>query len=214
NAGETLRKGLEASASYRTRKWMVYATYSYVDATFETRNIIQAENNPQVETECQADFGIDADDDDGEPAKCLEILPGNRMPGVPRHRFKAGFDMMLTPKWSLGADLVAISDQFFYGDEANLDRPLPGYTRVNLHTAYNITDNVQIYGLFENLFDKRYSVYGTYFNTELAQEAGPGEHGSGGPDKSLKGLEYDEDNARTSTPAIPFAAYGGIRVRF
>ena len=136
------------------------------------------------------------------------------MAGVPRHRFKAGFDYLITPKWTFGADLIAVSDQIFYGDEGNNDAPLPGYTRVNLHSSYNVTDHVQLYGLIENLFDKQYGVYGTYFNTELAQASRTGEDGTGGPDPSLNGLEYNPDNARTITPAIPFAAYGGMRVRF
>ena len=193
---------------------MAYASYSYVDATFESRNIIPAENNPQVETECLADFGINAPDDDGEPATCLEILPGNRLPGVPRHRFKAGVDFRLTPKWIVGADMIAASDQIFFGDEANLDQPLSGYYRINMHTSYNVTEHVQIYGLIENLTDQQYGIYGTYFNTELAQEAGPGENGTGGPDPSLDGLEYDENSGRTITPAIPFAIYGGVKFRY
>lgn len=214
NAGETLRQGIEASAVYRAQRWMAYASYSFVDATFQSRNIIVSENNPQVTTECDADFGIPAEGEDGEEAKCIEIRPGNRMPGVPRHRFKAGVDFLVTPKWVVGADMISVSDQYFYGDEGNNDAPLPGYTRVNVHSSYNITDHIQIYGLIENLFDNQYGIYGTYFNTELAQAAGPGKNGSGGPDSSLNGLEYDEDNGRTITPAIPFAAYGGVRVRF
>jgi outer membrane receptor protein involved in Fe transport len=210
NAGDTLRQGVDASIQYRDQRLFAYASYSYVDATFQSTNVIPSENNPKVTTEC-SDFGINAEDDD---ELCMQIRPGDRLPGVPRHRFKAGFDYKLTPKWIFGADLIAASNQIFYGDEANLDRPLQGYTKVNLHTSYNITDNVQVYGLIENLFDNQYGIYGTYFNTELAQEAGPGKGGSGGPDKSLKGLVYDPDNARTTTPAIPFAAYGGIKVRF
>jgi outer membrane receptor protein involved in Fe transport len=210
NAGDTLRQGIEASATYRAQRWMAYTSYAYVDATFQSSNIIASENNPQVTTECE-DFNIKADDDD---AMCLEITPGNRMPGVPRHRFKAGLDYLITPDWLLGADLIAVSNQIFYGDEANLDKPLPGYARVNLHSSYNVTRNVQLYGLIENLFDEEYGIYGTYFNTKLAQEAGPGKNGKNGPDPSLNGLIYDKDNARTITPAIPFAAYGGIRVRF
>ncbi|WP_291161758.1 TonB-dependent receptor [Hyphomicrobium sp.] len=157
---------------------------------------------------------MDPSEIDDEIPTCLTIRPGNRMPGVPRHRFKAGFDYKLTPKWTFGSDLIAASDQIFYGDEGNHDRPLPGCVKVNLHTSYDVTDHIQVYGLIENLFDQQYGVYGTYFNTELAQEAGPGEGGSGGPDPSLKGLKYDPDNARTITPAIPFAAYGGVKVRF
>ena len=44
---------------------------------------------------------------------------------------------------------------------------LPGYTRVDLRTSYNITKNFQIYGLVENLFDRRYGLFGTYFNKSL-----------------------------------------------
>ena len=146
------------------------------------------------------------------------------MPGIPQHRFKAGFDYKITPRWTFGSDLIAASNQIFFGDESNVDRPLAGYAKVNLHTSYDITDNVQVYGLIENLFDNQYSIYGTYFNRDLAQQAGPGCGGNnegdpctgtgGGPDKSLNGLKYADDDSRTTTPAIPFAAYGGIKVRF
>lgn len=205
NAGETLRQGVELSATYRAQRWMAYASYSYVDATFRSTNIIASENNPNVTTTCEDLLGAGYDGE--EDATCLVISPGNRMPGVPRHRFKAGFDYMITPKWAFGADLIKVSDQVFYGDEGNLDAPLPGYTRVNLHSSYQLTDHVQVYGLVENLFDEQYGIYGTYFNTKLAQEAA-------GADPSLNGLTYDSNNARTITPAIPFAAYGGVRVKF
>ncbi len=210
NAGETQRQGIDASISYRNERLFGYASYSYVDATFQSTNIIPSENNPKVNTDCPV-----AEHDAGEEVPlCMTIKPGDRMPGIPQHRFKAGFDYKLTPKWIFGADLIAASDQIFYGDEANLDKPLGGYTKVNLHSSYDITDHIQVYGLIENLFDQQYGIYGTYFNTELAQGAGPGKNGSGGPDPSLKGLVYNTDNARTITPAIPFAAYGGLKVKF
>jgi iron complex outermembrane recepter protein len=210
NAGDTLRQGLELGATYRAQRWMAYASYSYVDATFQSTNVIRAENNPQVATSCNS-LGIPGADSD---ANCLVIRPGDRMPGIPRHRFKAGFDYKLTPKWLFGADLISASDQFFYGDEANLDKPLPGYTKVNLHSSYDVTDHVQVYGLIENLFDEQYGIYGTYFNRGLAQTAGPGAGGAGGPDPSLRGLVYSDSNGRTITPALPFAIYGGMKVKY
>lgn len=218
NAGETQRQGIEASATYRNDRWFLYGSYAWIDATYQSTNVIPSENNPKVTTPC-SDFGIGTDEPDGggddeDEAMCMKIKPGDRIPGIPQHRFKAGFEYLLTPKWKFGADLIATSSQFFFGDEANLDRPLGGYTKVNLHTSYDVTDHVQVYGLIDNLFDQQYGLYGTYFNTGLAQTAGPGAGGTGGPDPSLKGLVYDPNNARTITPAIPFAAYGGIKVRF
>lgn len=212
NAGMTQRQGIEAQASYRNERWFLYGSYAFIDATYQSTNVIPSENNPKVTTPC-SDFGI-GDEGDDEAAMCLEIRPGDRIPGVPQHRFKAGFDFKITPRWTFGADLIAASSQYFFGDEANLDKPLGGYTKVNLHTSYNLTENIQIYGLIDNLFNQQYGIYGTYFNTGLAQTAGPGEGGSGGPDPSLRGLVYDPNNGRTITPAIPFAAYGGLKVRF
>jgi outer membrane receptor protein involved in Fe transport len=204
NAGETLRQGVELSATYRAPRWMLYSSYSFIDATFQSRNVIASENNPHETTECEDLVDNPGNDIEGN---CLVINPGNRMPGIPRHRLKAGFDYAITPDWTFGADAIAVSDQIFYGDEGNSDRPLPGYVRVNLHSSYNVTKHVQIYGLIENLFDEEYGVYGTYINTQLAQ-------GAAAADPSLNGLTYDPANARTITPAIPFAAYGGIRVKY
>jgi outer membrane receptor protein involved in Fe transport len=136
------------------------------------------------------------DDDD----VCLQVHKGNRIPGIPQHIFKAGFDYWLTHKWKFGADLLATSSQYFYGDESNQNSPLAGYAKVNLHTSYDVTDHIQIYGLIDNLFDTRFGTYGTYFDTEEASEVSLGE------------IEFN--NARSITPSMPFAAYGGIKVRF
>lgn len=202
NFGETQRQGLEAAVSYRTPSFFAYASYAYVDATFETSGIIPSENNPAAD-ECP----ITGVPDDEEPT-CVFVRPGDRMPGIPRHRFKAGFDYSITPKWIFGADLISASNQIFYGDEGNDNTPLAGYYKINLHSSYNITDNIQLYGLIENLTDEEYGIYGTYINVEAA-------NGAAVADPSLNGEDtFAEGNAKTITPAIPFAAYGGVKVRF
>jgi len=38
---------------------------------------------------------------------------------------------------------------------------LPGYWVLNVHTSYDITRNVQIFALANNLLDKRYALFGT-----------------------------------------------------
>ena len=52
----------------------------------------------------------------------------------------------------------------FFGDEANLNLRLPGYAVVGMNTAYDLTNNIQIYGIFNNILDKHYATYGTYFD--------------------------------------------------
>ena len=108
NAGDTLRQGIEASISYQTQRLFLYANYAFIDPTFQSSLELASPNNPSPEVSpCS-----------GDPAEnCINVRPGDRIPGIPRHRFKAGFDYWLTPKWKFGSDLVAASDQVFFGDE-------------------------------------------------------------------------------------------------
>jgi iron complex outermembrane recepter protein len=180
NAGDTLRQGVELSATYETRTWSVYGSYAFVDATLDSCN-----------------------DPSGQ---CAFLEAGDSLPGIPRHRFKAGFEYWLTPKWKFGADLVAANKSPFFPNEvsedAGIDAQLPGYARVDLHTSYDITDNIQIYGLVKNLFDRRYALYGTYFEADEVSEV----------DQDLGGPGFTDP--RTVSPAMPFAAYGGVKVKF
>jgi len=182
NAGDTLRQGVELSATYETRTWNVYANYAFVDATLDKCT------NP------------------GDDGDCAFLESGDRLPGIPRHIFKAGVDYWLTHKWKIGADLVASSNSPYFpnevSDEEGLNAFLPGYTRVDLHTSYDITDNIQVYGLIKNLFNQKYGLYGTYFEAEEVSEL----------DEALGGPGFED--SRTMSPAMPFAAYGGVKVRF
>jgi iron complex outermembrane receptor protein len=182
NAGDTLRQGVELSGTYETRKWSVYGSYAFVDATLDQCT------NP------------------GEDDLCAFLASGDRLPGIPRHRFKAGFDYWLTPKWKFGADLVAASEQPLFPNEAKEDADadgissmLGGYGRVDLHTSYDVTEKFQIYGLVKNLFDSRYGLYGTYFEE---------------PDEVPVFGRPALSDPRTISPSMPFAAYGGVKIKY
>jgi iron complex outermembrane receptor protein len=182
NAGDTLRQGVELSANYETKRWNVYATYAFVDAT------------------------LDACTEPDDEGLCAFLNQGDRLPGIPRHRFKAGFEYWLTTKWKFGADLVAASNSPFFPNaesaEDELSANLPGYTRVDLNTSYDITDNIQVYGLVKNLFDQRYGLYGTFFEADEVSDV----------DIELGGPGFTDP--RTISPSMPFAAYGGVKVKF
>jgi iron complex outermembrane receptor protein len=105
---------------------------------------------------------------------------------------KAGVDYEVMEGWHAGADAVYVSSQFFVGDESNQNKQIPGYAVFNLHTSYDINKHVQIYGIIDNLFDNHYALYGTYFQSSQTSFTDP----------------------RTETPATPFAAYGGVRIKF
>ena len=161
NAGETRRQGIELGTQYQNSRLSAYATYAFTDATFETANEFSSPFNP-AHVPC-------ADADPGDDPACVNVTPGDRIPGIPRHTFKAGLDYWLTSKWRFGGDLTVASDQIFFGDEGNDSKPLGGYGRVDLHTSYDITDHVQVYGLINNLFNNHYAIYGTYFDSRRGQ---------------------------------------------
>ncbi len=194
NAGDTLRQGIEANVKYETSSWAVYANYAYVRATFETANEFSSPSNP-ASVPCIAD----------PDAACVNVTPGDRIPGIPEHRFKAGFEYNVTEKWTVGADLVAASDQIFLGDEGNDADTLAGYTRVDLNTSYKVSDNIEFYGFVNNVFDREYGLFGTFFEADEASEVVEG--GGVAPITEFR-------DPRTILPAPPVAAYGGVRIKF
>jgi iron complex outermembrane receptor protein len=177
NAGTTRRQGIEASASYRTDRWNVFATYSLVDATFRSPITLSSPNNP---------FAVNG---------LITVLPGDRIPSIPLHRFKAGVEYGEREKWKVGADLVAVSGQYLRGDESNLNPMLPGYWLVNLHGSYWLTKQIEAFALVQNLFNRRYYTFGTFFNTT---------------EVPFLGLT----DPRTLSPGAPLAMYVGLRGKF
>ena len=185
NAGETLREGMEAQINYWYDRLFVYAGYSFVNATYQTALTLSSPFSPSA----------DANTD-------IFVHAGDRIPGIPQNRFKAGFDYGLTSKWKFGADFIAVGDQFFVGDDSNQNKPLGGYAKVNIHTSYDVTDHVQVYGLVNNLFDAHYGTSGVYFDTMDTNASG-----------AALGTIFFTD-PRAIIPAIPLAAYGGIKIHF
>lgn len=196
NIGDTLRQGIEIGGRYTDPRWMIYANYALVHATFQSSFILPSPNNP-VAFECG--------EDGGEELTCVQVNSGDRIPGIPLSRFKAGFDYLITPQWRFGADLVAASSQIFFGDEGNDTAPLGGYAKVDLHTYYDLTENVQLYGLVYNLFNSHYGLFGNYFNLEAANEASEANPATG---------DNFFTNPRTITPAPPLVAYGGVKFHY
>ncbi|MDX2259244.1 MAG: TonB-dependent receptor [Hyphomicrobiaceae bacterium] len=191
NAGDTLRQGIEAKLTYDNQWLSLYAGYSYVHATYETALEYQSPAHP-LGRPCSGDPEV----------TCIDVAPGDRLPNVPDHRFKAGVEYRVLPQWMIGADVIANSGVYHLGDDANLLPKVGGYARVDLKTTYDVTENVQIYGLLNNVFDSRYGVFGTLFENEEAPTDPVG----------IPGFTYD--NPRSIVPGQPISAYGGVKVRF
>lgn len=191
NAGDTLRKGIEAKIAYANERFSTYASYAYIDATYDRLDVTEFSSpaNP-LSQPCLT----------VAEASCITVSPGDNIPGIPKHRFKTGFNYWVTPRWKVSADLIAQTGQYRFGDEANLLDKLGGYTRVDLSTSYDLTENIQLYAFAKNIFDAKYGLFGTLFEADEAPIVGP---------------HYIEfDNPRSVVPGAPIAVYGGVKVKF
>ncbi len=183
NVPGTRRQGIEASAEYRSEQWRAYAGYSLIDATYQFTGNLPSPNNPMA-------------DANGN----VLVTPGKRIPGIPLNQGKFGAEFMPTPQWIFGADFSVVGSSFFVGDQANQNSKLPGYWLANLHASYQLNEHVQLYGLINNLFDKRYALYGTYFDpSDVANVAG---------------FPVALTDNRSEVLGAPLSVFGGIRITF
>jgi outer membrane receptor protein involved in Fe transport len=177
NVGSTRRQGLEAQVNLTSKTLQLYASYALVDARF-LDSLQVGSNSPFA-------------DADGN----VQIMPGNRIPAIPRDRVKAGIDLSVTDAFKIGGDALWVGSQYFVGDESNQAQRLPSYAVFNVHTSYQINKTFQIYGRVDNLFDNRYATYGTFFDTGAIPSA-------------------NFTDPRSVSPARPRAFYAGLRATF
>jgi iron complex outermembrane receptor protein len=149
NIDATLRQGIEASVNYKQARWTTYANFTFIDATFQSTQLLSSPNNPVA-------------DADGN----ILVTPGDHIPAVPAYRFKAGAEYAVTDKWKIGADVNVIGSQYLFGDQSNQNPEVPAYWVVNARTSYQVDKNIEAFGLVQNLFNQHYYVYGTFFQTD------------------------------------------------
>ncbi|MCJ2073566.1 TonB-dependent receptor [Methylobacterium sp. J-030] len=179
NVPATRRQGIEVSAEYVVNPdLLVYANYALIDATYQFNDTLSSPNNPLS--------------DDG----AIFVKKGNKIPLIPDHQIKAGFEYNITPKWRFGLNVSAFSSSYFRGDDSNLNRKLPAYYVMNFTTKYQVTKNLEIFGLITNLTNNRYATFGTF--AETGAVAG----------------NLSINDPRTTTLAQPLSVYAGLTYRF
>lgn len=182
NIGGTLRQGAELGAAWSRDNWRVYANYSYIDATYQS-TFLNPSNSPAAILDPETG------------ATSIPITPGTQIAGIPRHHLKAGFEVAFVPQWRFGADWILVSGQRVVGDEIGAITQLGGYGVVNLHTSYQVTKEVQVYALAQNLFDRKYYSSGTLMETPTSTPT-------------------PYTNPLSLGAGAPLAVYGGVRVSF
>ncbi|HET9160766.1 MAG TPA: TonB-dependent receptor, partial [Caulobacteraceae bacterium] len=184
NVPGTRRSGFDLSLDYRAMRWSAYTAYSYVMAEYRFDGVLASPNNPQA-------------DGDGD----IAVHSGDRLGGIPPQRLKVGVDYDVTEALTLGADVVAVSSQYFVGDESNLNPKLPAYQTLNLRGEWKMGDHAEFFARVDNLLDKDYATFGAYFDPEGVSRVTP---------NPLP----DDPDPRTITPAAPRRYSVGVRVKF
>jgi outer membrane receptor protein involved in Fe transport len=161
NFGKTRRRGAEFGLSGSFGNLRFGSSYTYVDATFENATELPGENNS-----ARAPCSFDEDED------CIAVRKGNRIPQIPRHQGKFFADYQVSPKFGVGTDVIALSSMFVRGNENNAHRTgefvnddektsigkgeTSAWAIVNLRATYQLTDEIQLFGRVNNVFDREY----------------------------------------------------------
>ena len=182
NAGDTRHIGLDLDLIGQIDQVGWFVSYGLVQATFESN--LELPGNPGVN---------DAVGEDGT----INVAPGDRRPGIPRHSVKAGFRYGVSDAWDIAFDAMAVSSRIYVGDEGNDQIPLDGYGVVNLRSAYQINDNLEAFVRVGNLFDEQYATFGVLAEIEIFLSEAP-----------------DADDPRFVGPGAPRNAFTGLRVSF
>jgi len=157
NFGETRRQGIDLGANAHLGRVTLGVGYTFLDATFQSAETVNGESN-----------GSNDEAEAGRPGLegSIAIVPGDRMPLIPRHSLKVFADIQVTPAFNVDVDVIGASSMYARGNENNLHEPddtyylgpgtSPGYAIVNLGGRYALTRWLQVVGQINNLFDRRY----------------------------------------------------------
>jgi outer membrane receptor protein involved in Fe transport len=202
NVGRTKRKGLDLGLNGVVDKFKWSASYSYVNATYDTDvEFANASNSSGVDN-----GGV------------FTAKSGDRLPVIPQHQIKLRGQYSVTPDWTIGANVVGYSSQYVLGNENNNHRPntaacsdpdpadtcatgkgkLSGYFVVNLDTQYNIGNGWKAFAKATNIFDRDYNLSG-----RLAESL-----------FDANGQFGTESKVLAILPGAPRAAWLGLRYEF
>lgn len=176
NVGRTRREGIELNVSGEAGnglRW--FGNYTYLDATFLEYLVFSSPNNPAAV--------------DGE----VVVQPGDRLPLIPNHLLKAGFDLPIGNRTRFGVDLYTSAGFHMRGDEGNDLGKIGRTTTLNLHADYRINGRMTLFVKIDNALDREFETFGLF----------------GEPDEVL-GDGFDDP--RFLSPAAPRAAWMGVRV--
>lgn len=186
NFGETRRQGIETALFGQMDRFRWNIGYSLVHATYQSSEMLVSETNTAAVNDQ------------------IQIESGDRIPGIPLHQLKLRGEFAVTPKWSVGSNVIAFSDQYSRGNENNEHQgagaKVSGYAVVNFDTRYHIGNGWQLFARVNNVFDREYNNAGllgeSLFNADGTFAGG------------------DESTQAFYAPGAPRAGWIGVRWEF
>ena len=206
NFGQTRRDGIDADLSGRIRKFTVGGSYTFLNATYQSSQIVDGGSNSTND----GGLGLDGN---------IMVQPGDRIPQVPQHMLKAYADYQPTPKLIVDLDYRAVSSSYARGNENNQDHPdgiyylgpgtSPGYGVVDLGAHYQLYRRIQFFIQIDNLLNHHYY---------SAAQLGPSPFDNSGnfigrPFPAVAG-DFPIRTTTFDAPGAPIGAWGGMRFKF
>jgi outer membrane receptor protein involved in Fe transport len=210
NFGRTRRQGAEFDLNGRFGRVSMGASYTYLQATYQSPETVNGEANSSNDEALQGEKGFEG---------LIAIRAGNRIPLVPSHLTKAHAALQLTKRLTVNLGVVGISGSFARGNENNLHAPdgtyylgpgrSPGYGVANLGARYQLHSRAEFFVQVNNLFNRQYY---------SAAQLGPAGFTPAGsflarPLPAVDG-EYPVQSTTFFAPGAPRGAWAGVKIRF
>ena len=143
NVDKTQRLGFESSLRGTIGSLDWFATYSFVEATFEDDFLALSPNHNFANAEGN-----------------ISVQAGDRIPGIPRHQAKLGGSYRINEQLVVAAEMIYNSDQRLRGDESNQLDAVRGFAVMNLRATYRVSDQITVFARVNNLLDSEYESFG------------------------------------------------------
>lgn len=154
NFGRTRREGAELGVDGEWGPFSAGASYTYLHATYRTAETVGGAGNSTNDT----GPGFEGD---------IDIAPGDRIPLVPQHLFKAQAAWAITDAFGINADILASSGVYARGNENNAHQPdgvfylgpgkTKGYAVVNAGADWRPLPALKLFVQVRNVFDAKYA---------------------------------------------------------
>lgn len=155
NFGKTRRQGITIEGTAALGSWTLSANYTLLDATYRSPEVVGGSANSASDAVAP---GFDG---------AIAVVPGNHIPLIARHLFKAAIGWTPVQQVSLNLDMVAASGVYARGNENNRHAPdgvyylgagkSAPYAVFNLGAEVRPVRAMSLFAMVRNVFDRDYA---------------------------------------------------------